>query len=82
MDPGQLISFHTKRDISRFSKTRVNLIYTRVIPSITPLESNSLDQDLAPFVGPDLVPKLFAKVINRQQLQAKGQLHHESQNAG
>ena len=32
----------------------------------------SLDLDLAQyFVGPDLVPKLFAKVISRQQLQAE-----------
>ena len=31
-----------------------------------------MDLDLAQyFVGPDLVPKLFAKVISRQQLQAE-----------
>ena len=66
----QFPHYFQKRDISRFSRTRVNLIYTRVTISES---SNNLDQDLAQhFVGPDLVPKLFAKVINRQQLQAKG----------
>ena len=65
----QFPHYFQKWDISRFSRTSVNLIYTRV----TVRESNNLDQDLAQhFVGPDLVPKLFAKVINRQQLQAKG----------
>ena len=39
---------------------------------ITIRESNSLDPDLAEyFVSPDLVLKLFAKVISRQQFQAK-----------
>ena len=49
--------YFQKWDISRLSRSRVNLIYTRV----TIRESNSLDQDPTQhFIGPDLVPKLFA----------------------
>ena len=47
-------------------------LFFKLIYHIVLRESNRLDQDLAQyFVGPDLVPKLFAKVISRQQLQAK-----------
>ena len=64
--------YFPKQDISRFSRTQINFIYTRVIPSLTPLESSSLDQYLAQlYVGPDLVPELFAKVNKRQPLQPK-----------
>ena len=48
------------------------LSFLKIIYYIVLRESKSLDLDLAQyFVGPDLVPKLFAKVISRQQLQAE-----------
>ena len=50
----------------------INLLHVYSFFIITTRESNSLDPDQVwHIVGPDLVLKLFAKVISRQQLQAK-----------
>ena len=110
-DKSLMISCFQKRDISRFSRTKVNLIFMQVhlLKHSNPIcldkhpflfysacwklfryfvicclflinllyssfiitirESKSLDSDQVwHFVGADLVQKLFAKVISRQQL--------------